>query len=58
MAKRRNIDLSEDKRSKFKNLTNGPSKLCQAFDIDTSINGIDLCGDELFITSRKTLNDI
>ena len=57
MAKRRNIDISTGLRSKFKNLTNGPSKLCQAMDIDTSINGIDLCGDELFITSRKTLND-
>jgi DNA-3-methyladenine glycosylase len=26
-------------------------------DIDTSLNGIDLCGDELFITSEKTFND-
>ena len=57
MAKRRNIDISTDLRSKFKNLTNGPSKLCQAMDIDTSLNGIDLCGDELFITSGKTFND-
>jgi DNA-3-methyladenine glycosylase len=24
-------------------------------DIDTSLNGIDLCGDELFITSRSGL---
>jgi DNA-3-methyladenine glycosylase len=57
MAKRRNIDISTGLRSKFKNLTNGPSKLCQAMDIDTSINGIDLCGDELFITSGKIIND-
>ncbi|WP_048191995.1 DNA-3-methyladenine glycosylase [Methanobacterium sp. SMA-27] len=57
MAKRRNIDISTGLRSKFKNLTNGPSKLCQAMDIDTSLNGIDLCGDELFITSGKTFND-
>ncbi len=53
MAKRRNIDLSIKNKSKFNNLTNGPSKLCQAFDIDTSINGMDLCGNELFITSEK-----
>ncbi len=57
MAKRRNIDISTGLRSKFKNLTNGPSKLCQAMDIDTSLNGIDLCGDELFITSGKTFNN-
>ncbi len=56
MAKRRNIDLSNGNNFKFKNLTNGPSKLCQAFDISTSINGIDLCGDELFITSKKDLD--
>jgi DNA-3-methyladenine glycosylase len=48
MIRRRKIDIS--RKSKFKNLTNGPSKLCQAMDIDTSLNGIDLCGDELFIT--------
>ena len=53
MGKRRNIDLSDDKRSKFINLTNGPSKLCQAFDIDTSLNGLDLCGTELYITSKS-----
>ena len=57
MAKRRNIDISTGLRSKFKNLTNGPSKLCQAMDIDTSLNGIDLCGDELFITTGKTFNN-
>ncbi|MGB7969393.1 MAG: DNA-3-methyladenine glycosylase [Methanobacterium sp.] len=51
MGKRRNIDLSDDSKSKFKNLTNGPSKLCQAFDIKTSLNGVDLCGDELYILS-------
>ena len=49
MARRRNIDISEGKMNKLKNLTNGPSKLCQAMDIDTSLNGIDLCGDDIFI---------
>ena len=53
MIRRRKIDIS--KRSKFKNLTNGPSKLCQAMGIDTSVNGIDLCGDELFVTSGAGL---
>ncbi len=54
MAKRRKINLSDGKRSKLKNLTNGPSKLCQAFDITTSLNGIDLCGNELYIVSNST----
>jgi len=52
MAKRRKIDISDAKRSKLKNLTNGPSKLCQAMNINTSLNGIDLCGDEIFITNQ------
>ena len=56
MARHRNIDLSNGNMFKLKNLTNGPSKLCQAFDINTSINGIDLCGYELFITSKKDLD--
>lgn len=55
MARRRKIDISEGKMSKLKNLTNGPSKLCQAMGIDTSLNGIDLCGDEVFIESRTGL---
>jgi len=52
MAQHRSIDLS---LGKLKNLTNGPSKLCQALDINTSLNGIDLCEDELFITKGDDL---
>ena len=55
MIHRRNIDIST--KSKFKNLTNGPSKLCKAMDINTSLNGIDLCGNELFITFGTGLKD-
>jgi DNA-3-methyladenine glycosylase len=55
MARRRKIDISQDSLSKLKNLTNGPSKLCQAMDIDTSLNGIDLCGDDLFIAPGTDL---
>ena len=55
MAKRRKIDISDAKRSKLKNLTNGPSKLCQAMNINTSQNGIDLCGDEVYITNQDGL---
>ncbi len=53
MIQRRKIDIST--KSKMKNLANGPSKLCHAMGIDTSINGIDLCGNELFITPRAGL---
>lgn len=37
------------KDKEIKNLTNGPGKLCNAMKIDKSLNGIDLCADELFI---------
>ena len=56
MSKRRKINLRDDKRSKFKNLTNGPSKLCQAFDVKTSLNGIDLCKNELYIMSNNSVD--
>ena len=57
MAQRRKIDISDSRKSKLKNLTNGPSKLCQAMNINTSLNGIDLCGDEVFITSQAGLRN-
>jgi len=49
MARRRKKDISDSRISKLKILTNGPSKLCQAMGIDTSLNGIDLRGNEIFI---------
>lgn len=41
--------LGELKKSQIINLTNGPSKLCNAFDINKSQNKEDLCGDKLYI---------
>jgi DNA-3-methyladenine glycosylase len=35
-------------------LTNGPGKLCQAFGIDRRLNGLDMCGEALFIEDRDT----
>jgi DNA-3-methyladenine glycosylase len=32
-----------------RNLASGPGKLCQAFAIDRSLNGKDLCGRELYL---------
>jgi DNA-3-methyladenine glycosylase len=47
MARRRHLPL--DERS-VRQLCSGPSKLCQAFGITRSMNGMDVCGDELFFT--------
>ena len=33
-------------------LANGPGNLCQAFGIERGLNGIDLCGDVLFVEDR------
>lgn len=57
MAERRGIDISSGKLRDLKNLTNGPSKLCKALAIDTLLNGIDLRGDELYITKDKDLKN-
>ena len=35
--------------SSIKNLTNGPGKLCNALQIDKSLNGEDLCSNRLYI---------
>ncbi|MGV8144887.1 MAG: DNA-3-methyladenine glycosylase [Methanothermobacter sp.] len=43
----KNRVLRDNPVYKLKNLTNGPSKLCQAMGIDARFNGIDLLGDEL-----------
>lgn len=48
MAKRRGFSKLTNKN--IKELTNGPSKLCQAMGIDRSLYGTDLCEDILFIT--------
>jgi DNA-3-methyladenine glycosylase len=34
------------------NLASGPGKLCQAFGVDRSLNGADLCGRVLFVEDR------
>jgi DNA-3-methyladenine glycosylase len=35
-----------------RNLTSGPGKLCQAFAIDRSLNGADVCGTVLYVEDR------
>lgn len=41
--------LEELNRYEKKNLTNGPGKLCMAFNIDRSMDKEDLCKDRLFV---------
>jgi DNA-3-methyladenine glycosylase len=36
----------------LRNLASGPGKLCQAFEIDRSLNGADLCGKVLYVEDR------
>lgn len=50
MKKRRNY-----KQKDIKNLTNGPSKLCIAMNIDKKLNGCDVCGDQLYILDGKPI---
>jgi DNA-3-methyladenine glycosylase len=35
-------------KSQHKGLMNGPGKLCMAISLDRSVNGIDLCGDQVY----------
>ncbi|KAJ52176.1 3-methyladenine DNA glycosylase [Clostridium tetanomorphum DSM 665] len=51
----RRFDKNYDELSKREkmNLTNGPSKLCIAMDINRSFNGKDLCGDIIYIEDFK-----
>ena len=48
------IDIMMQRRRNnlLRNLTNGPGKLCQAFDINRSLNGIDVVGKILYIEDR------
>jgi DNA-3-methyladenine glycosylase len=44
MAERRGLEPTD------RNLTNGPGKVCQAFDIDKRCYGLDLCESRLFLS--------
>jgi DNA-3-methyladenine glycosylase len=51
MARRRGFDRLDERKTR--ELTSGPSKLCQAMGIDRSLNGLDLTGDTLYLTRGK-----
>ena len=40
------------KNALLHNLASGPGKLCQAFAIDRSLNGVDVCGKVLYLEDR------
>ncbi len=40
-------------KSQRRGLTNGPGKLCGALSIDRSFNGMDLCGNEVYVEEGK-----
>ena len=48
------IELMKFRRrtEKLHNLASGPGKLCQAFAIDRSLNGADICGKILYVEDR------
>ena len=48
------IELMKTRRKngELLNLASGPGKLCQAFAIDRSLNGADLCGGLLYVEDR------
>ncbi len=47
--------LSELPKNKKANLTNGPGKICQAFEINKSHYGIDLTGNEIYLLDNKKI---
>lgn len=45
--------MKRRKTKSMKNLTSGPGKLCQALGLDRSLNGADLCSEEIWVEDRK-----
>jgi DNA-3-methyladenine glycosylase len=56
MAARRGVSLL-DKRAE-RQLCSGPSKLCQAFGITRSMNGMDVSGNELYFTTGEPPSEV
>ncbi len=43
-------------KSQRRGLTNGPGKLCNALSLDRSFNGMDLCGNEVYVEEDESKN--
>lgn len=50
---RYNRPMEQVTKAQLKNLSNGPGKLCRAFDITKTHNEMDLCGDTFFIAEEE-----
>ena len=56
LAKRRFNKTEISEKEKI-NLTNGPGKICQAFNIKRIENGISLLGDQIYILNSNPIDD-
>lgn len=43
-------------KSQRRGLTNAPGKLCRALSLDRSFNGVDLCGNEVYVEEGESKN--
>ena len=50
--KRYNKNFEQLTKAQKKGLTNGPSKLCEALDINKSLNGTNLCDTKIYLTDN------
>jgi DNA-3-methyladenine glycosylase len=55
ITKNRYPNLLSQNRQSLMNLTNGPAKFCQAYDITKKENGVDLIGGDIFIAEGGSL---
>lgn len=55
---RYSLPFSELNRYKIKNFSNGPGKLCKAFDITRELNAVDLTKDTLYIADGENVKNI
>jgi len=55
MAERR-FNRTELTHKQFLNLSNGPGKICKALNISKIENGIDLCGEEIFLAEGEKVS--
>ncbi len=55
MMVERRFQKNEVTAKEFLNLTNGPGKICKAFNISKDENGIDLCSDNIFLVEGEKI---